>query len=326
MKKIMLGIIITMSLLCGCDNEKDNVINDKETTSESETESQDSNIDVNRGIGTFLNIYKITRDEATGEIKYSYFLDDYISYDGNKIELGIAMYIDPVSNKYDTVKAMSMMVVDDQLVPFTIDDSEEKLVHNITLENAKEARKLISFSPNNLEKGEEQEWAIILVPLLEEYNHVPDEAMAAFYHKKITSTVEKTNTVDKDYFDKDYFYDTTKNVYDKELYEICKYNGAVRDYILLGKDNKWYYTSDQHVGGKVVTLLFCDGELYDGFNGKYSLLIDKTMDGQQVHKEIDTLKLTSGKHEIFAVILTYDENNEFKDAHKSLVGEISIDK
>lgn len=319
MRRVLCCLISFFFLLCGCSNGTGEISNNKEQITENNIE--DNNIDPNLGMSLFLNIFKVNREKETGEIKYSLFLDDVINYNGNKIELGIDMSINTGRNKDELMEAMVMVVVDKQLIPFTIDGSSEGIVHRITLENSAVSRKLVSFYPNNIDKGEEKEWIFLLIPVLEEYAHIPDEVMAMGYDKKIISTVEKSNINDSKVCSKGYFYDTAKNVYGKEIYEICEYNGSVNDYLLQDEDNKWYFMSDSHYGGEIVVMLFNDGELYEGFNGKSSLCIEKTVEGQQVHMEIDTSKLGEGEHHMSAIVLSYGAKGELERVSKALVLE-----
>lgn len=322
MKKIICCLIIILTFLCGCDKKPEKVEDNNEVLTESTSEVTGGHyVDPNAGMGIFLNINKVNIDEITGEVRYSSFLDDVINYDGSKIELGIDMSIESGSNKNEVMKAMVMMVVDKELIPFTIDGSEEKIVHNLVFENSVITRKLVGFSAYNLEKGEEKEWTFLLVPVLDEYRQVVDEIIVGECKKKIISTVEKTDIKDEDFCDKGYCYDTAKNIYGKEIDEICEYNGIVTDYILQDNDNKWYFMSDSHYGGEIVVMLFNDGELYEGFNGKSSLCIEKTVEGQQVHMEIDTSKLGEGEYHMSAIVLAYGENGKLERVNKALVLE-----
>ena len=325
MRKIVVVLIVSMILLCGCNKGAEKVIDNNEIISETASKiSGGHNVDPNMGIMVYQNIYKVKKEE-NGDITCGSILGDNINYDGNKIELAMDMSITTGKDLGGMMEAMVLMVVDKQLIPFSMEDSKEALVHKVELENTVTSRKLISFSVNNILKGEEKEWAILLVPLLEEYAHVPDEVVVGIYNKKIESSVDGTDIAEKELCKEGYFYDTVENLYGKSLIEICQYNGAVIDFILQSKDGKWYYTLDSRSTEKLVVMLFCDGELYDGFNGKSGIYIDNTVEMQQLHMEIDTSKLEVGKHEIMALVLEYDDEGNFNGARKSLIGNINIE-
>lgn len=326
MKKIVISIMIVQLLLCGCDKGPEKIEDNNEVLTESTSEVSGGHyVDPNAGIMIYQNIYKVKREE-NGDIKYSSFFEDIINYDGNKIELAMDMCITSGKDLNGMMEAMILMVVDEQLIPFSIEGSKEAFIHKVKLENTVASRKLISFSVNNLQKGVEKEWAILLVPLLEEYAHVPDEVVVGVCDKKIMSSVDGTDIVEKDFCVEGYFYDTVQNLYGKRLFDICPYNGAVLDYILQSKDGKWYYTLDSRNSETLVVMLFCDGELYDGFNGKSSLYIENTVEQQQVHMEIDSSRLAEGEHEMMAVVLVYDEEGKLDMVRKSLAGNIDIVK
>ena len=326
MKKVVISIIVAMLLLCGCDKGQEKIDDIKETIPETTSEiGGGHNVDPNGGIMVYQNIYKVKREE-NGDIKCSSFLGDDINYDGNKIELAIDMSITSGKDLSGMMEAMVLMVVDEQLIPFCVEGSKEAIVHKVELENTVTLRKLISFSVNNIEKGEEKEWAVLLVPLLEEYAHVPDEAVVGLCDKMLVSSVDGTDTSENELCEQGYFYDTVENLYGKSLFEICQYNGAVKDFILQGKDGKWYYTLDSRYSETLVVMLFCDGELYDGFKGKSSLYIENTVEQQQMHMEIDISRLAAGEHEMMALVLEYDEEGKLRSARKSLVGNVDIAK
>lgn len=323
MKRVLCCIMLSIMLLCACSNRTGEDMDHKDQITENKTE--DNNQDPNIGMGLFLNMYKVNKGKENNEIKYGAFLEDVINYDGEKIELGIDMSIEASGSRDELIEAMVMMLVDEQLIPFTIDGSSESIIHKITLEDSEVSRKLVGFYPSNLDKGEEKEWIFLLIPVFEEYAHVPDEIMAIGYNKKIISNVDKTYVNESDFCDKNYFYDTAKNVYGKEIHEICEYNGAVNDYIIQD-NNKWYYMSDSHYGGKIMVMLLCEGELYEGFDGKFGLSIEKTVEGQQVHMEIDTSKLGEGKQHMSAIVLAYDADGELRRVNKALMVELNDEK
>ena len=324
MKKLIIVILVAMLLLCGCDKEPEKTNNSTEIVPETTSEiSGGHNVDPNMGIIVYQLLYKVKHEE-NGDIKYSAFIEDNINYDGNKIELALDMSI--TSGKYlsGMMEAMVLMVVDNQLIPFSVEGSEEAIVNKVELENTVTARKLISFSIDNLNNGDEKEWAVLLVPLLEEYAHIPDEVMVGYCHRNLVSSVDGTDKDENELCSEGYFYDTVENIYGKTLFEICQYNGVVKDFILQGTDGKWYYTLDSRSTENLVVMLFCDGELYDGFNGKSSLYIENTIEEQQLHMEIDTSMLAAGEHEMIALVLKYDDEGNLSGARKSLVGNIDI--
>ena len=325
MKKLVIGILIAMLSLCGCDKEPEKINNNTETVPETTSQiSGGHNVDPNMGIMVYQKLYKVKKEE-NGDIKCGSFIEDNINYDGNKIELAIDMSVTSGKDLSGMMEAMVLMVVDKQLIPFSVEGSKEAIIHKVELENTVTARKFISFSVDSINTGEEKEWAVLLVPLLEEYAHVPDEVVVGVCDRNLVSSVAGTDA-EMELCDKGYFYDAVENLYGKSLFEICQYNGVVKDFILQGEDGKWYYTLDSRSTDTLVVMLFCDGELYNGFDGKSNLYIDKTVEQQQLHKEIDTSMLTAGKHEMMAIILEYDDEGNISGARKSLVGNIDIVK
>lgn len=335
MRKTLFSVVVSALLLCGCDNDIQEVNDNNEITTQDEsttatnattatTETVDQNNEIKKGIGVGANFYNVRRDEETQKIKYSTILDEHITYEGGDLELGVSLFIDVPNLQNEKIQAVAMLAIDGQLVPFSIEGGENAVTHKIELENRESKKKLINFIPSMIEKDETAELAIIVVPMLESYVNVPDEVAVIKYNKSILSTVEKTDKNQIKYCSDGYYFDTAKNVYGKELYEICPYNGAVQNYILEDKEGKWNYMSE-YGKGKLIVLLFCDGELYNGFDGSYGLVIDKT-EKTLVHKQIDMSKLSEGIHKIFAVVLPYDENGELDRICKSLAGEVNISK
>lgn len=326
MKVILLCVtVLSTILLCGCDNQSnDNAITESDNeTSSVESDAQD-NDEGKVGISTYTNIYRIQRNETTGEAEYNYFIDDCITFDGNALEFGISVSVNTYDSRYETVDALVVMVVDGQLIPFELADEGEKLVHNITMNNGQERREIISFSAENIEKDEKKDWTLCVIPLLEEYRYVPDEIVVAYYNTAITSTVERQESSGSTYCTDGYYFDTSENVYGKSLYEISEYNGVVCDYILKDKNGNLSYMGD-HDDGRLVTLLFCDGQLYNGFSESYGMITEGNS-GEQVHRQIDTSGLSAGTHEMFAVALEYDEDGKLSGVYKSLTEEVLIDE
>ncbi len=330
-KRVYLLLAMSAIMLSGCSSESDevknNVASSSEETTEKGTESDiNAGLDPNKGIGTRVRLHTLSRNEETGEVKYGYFLDETITYEGSDIELGVTTGIDLNDRRYDTVEGAAIMTIGGQLVPFSIDGGEKKICHNVTLSNGGEQKQIISFAADMLEKGEKTDWCFTIVPFVEEYRHVADESQVLQFGSFIESTVDRTNyeQVATEYCTEGYFFDTTENVYGKTLNEICPYSGAVRDFILQDKNGKWMYLGS-HPKGKSIVLLFCDGQLYEGFDGSYGMMINKIVTGY-VNKEIDISKLSVGTHTMHALVLVYDENGELSiPLFKSLKGEITIE-
>lgn len=325
MKRCFFSIIVSVILLCGCSGEGQVSNYNKELNSGNEritTATGEQSGGLKRGISAWSNIFKVSIDETTQEIKYGYILDDYIVYNGDELELGLSITIDVPSMQEEKIEAVAMMVIDGQLCSFSIEGGQKDITHKITLENRKEERRLINFIPSMIEKDNKAEWVIIVVPMLESYGHTLDEVVVVTYNKQILSNVDKKVNGENAFCSEDYYFDTAKNVYGKELHDICPYNGTILNYIIEDKGGNWNYMSE-YTKGKMRVLLFCDGVLYNGFNESYGLFIEKE-EQELVHKQIDITKLSEGRHKIFAVVMHYDENNNLKAVYKSLTGEIIV--
>ena len=323
MKRIIFSVVVSMMLLCACDSNKDaeKIENNTEKTSETDT-TENLKVDKNVGVSTSANMWKGVKDEKTGELKYAYILEDYISFDTKQVDMQTSICIDSHNPDYENVEAIACMAIDGKLISFSMDGEENKVVHNITLGNGKEEKKKLSFMVDNLPKDEKKAWVFMVIPILEEYWHDPDETMVAYYIKDILYTGDGEIIEENDYCSEGYYYGTTKNVYGKSINEISMYSGAVCDYILQDKNGTWNYMSD-HAKGKTIVLLFCDGKLYNGFGESYGMIIDKTSD-EQVHMPIDISKLAEGMHKMFAGVLMYDNDGKLHKVTKSLAGDVCI--
>lgn len=328
MKKIIFSVVASMMLLCACDSTtKDNedinntIDNQQETASVEITTSKSDAM--NQGIQTAVGAFGIKRDADTGEVKFgSLPASRKIVYKGEELELGIRMFIKVPVLKDEVVQIVAMMMVDGQLVPYSIEGGEKSLTHILKVDNGGEHDTIVNFSADMLDINEESEWVFIGIPVLVDYGHTVNQRTILWCSEKITSTEEKTNSEEYIYCSDGYFYDTTMNVYGKKLHDICPYNGAISDYILQDKDGNWNYMSER-VDGKSIVYLFCDGKLYDGFDGKYGLIIDKADNGP-VHKHIDVSEIPAGKHEVYAVVVKYSKFGVIKEVVKSLISEVNI--
>lgn len=322
MKKKIYVVLIIFPLLCSCSNkgEFENKSTNEDLEYQSNIETEDDSL--TQGMDMGINIQKVRRDESTGEIQFGSLLGKEIVYSGEELEFGLTMYMNGASKDVKNVTLLTMLMVDNEFVPFSYDEGEKAVLHKIEIEKATDIQKLISFKPDNLEKDKLYNFMFIGVPLISSYVHQEDEIHVMNFSGKIKSNVESTEN-DNDTSSmciEGYFFDTCKNVYNKELHEISEYNGIVMDYILQNEKGDLYYMGD-YQEGNYITLLFCDDKLYNGFNGCNRLYVEKNLEGQ-VHMKIDMTSLTEGSHTFYAVTIGMDNEGTVMDCLKSIKTEV----
>lgn len=316
MKKV-LWCVLFIILLCGCSDEENTIAIDESVQSDTDTLPS-----IKEGLAAYMNIHSVKTDATTGAVKYGTFLDKQIVYEGEELELGVSVEFDIPNEECESVTALLMLVVNNELTPFSLDNSEKEMLQEVVLDNGKDKTMLLSFKPDNLGTNQTSDWIIAAIPLLDEYAHPAEETVVISCHKQIISCADNSQAVSNQPCENGYFFDSTVNVYGKKLNEISKYNGTIQDYILQDNKGDWYYMGD-NTEGKYLTMLFCDNQYFNGFDGTYNLMVNKTS-AEPVHKKVDMSSIENGNYNFYTVTFYFKENGKYSGCFKSLNTEVFI--
>lgn len=327
----MFTLILAMCLCsCGKDSNKksdaktDNITNPTENNNVNDNEIDDMEqvTDVNTNddsnsltSGLYINFYQYTDEEKKDKKIY----DDFI-FIGQKMNFEMSTTINLAGYNSDTIEVMAMVLVDNLPVPFVLENSDEKIINVFEITNGEELKQNFSFTPKNI-KSDESIMTVLLIPC---YNQMTTDIYnnSVILQSKYLSSEVETAKGQEIVYSNDYIQiEDTTELYGKTLNEISEYNGFICDFILENEDGKLYYMGDKQEGD-YITYLFCDGELYGGFDGLEYFAWKKQESGY-VNKEIDINGLASGKHYMFAVTCK-NTDGVMSVVEKSLNTEIEI--
>ena len=320
MKKIIWYAIIILCVFCAC-TRKENYEKIDETETGTDATSQLESTGYT--LSYFTNFFEYVLDETTGQYKYGRFLGENIKYRGEDTNLAVGLSIDMGKSDYKDISMLCIMLLDGQLIPFSMSDENKQLVNYITQENGREVKYHLDFTPYGINMEEEKELIFAAIPFYDNEKVEIYENGVLYHSKKIISESEE---ISRDEYKEGarYVFDEVENMYGKPIWEISEYNGEISDYIIQKDDGKIYYMAD-YMDGEFVTFLFCDGKLFSGFDGEYYLKWNENSQSY-LNKEIDVSSLDEGQHNLFAVTVDITEDNILFGVNKSMNKEVIINE
>lgn len=343
MKNFLIALItgtILITLVACSNSEVDNKSSEESSSVDNiETTTEETNNDkiTNFQETSFnLNLYK--REYKNGEYKVSN-LTVPADYDGNPLEYLIksSFSLTTMDGKnFDAeVEYVLFLQIDGKLVPFSLNESEEKMFYQITMKTNEEQEWKINFEPYGAKKGETHAAYMQIIPL-GEYSL---ECSNALYQtgnllNNIQQKLEYTALVDSDkgYEDKEVnseCYQSVENFYgDKLMDSELKYvenavenKEEINSDFMFNTDLGLSYTSLKY-GTKTymdeakeqinyTSILICDDQIYEGFDGEVYLNW-KAKEGTVLNYLIDADKLEAGEHEMYTILFNNDKNYYYK--------------
>lgn len=325
MKKILWCTVLISIFLCGCskNNRTDIEINRIKENIESEKNSEQiEQMQYSTEFAT--NLYKHVVDETTGESKYGLLLGENITYSGKNIELGADLYVNMGNDRYTDIPLLCMLLLDGKMIPFSIDNKEEADIQYISIQNGEEKMYPLNFKPVGVSDTEIKKLLFIAIPFYNYENTTIFENDILYCEKNIVSLAGEL--VSEDYESGiGYFIERDlEKIYNKSLKEISEYNGELTDYIIQNDDSKIYYMGD-YDSGEYETFLFCDGQLYGGFDNRYYLKWSKAEEGY-VNKEIDMGSVNSGRHILFTMTVCFNDDGGVRAVVKAINKEVIVNE
>lgn len=324
MKKVSILILVMSILFTGCNGKSSYTDKGTETKLTAENTDDGQSSENKEGFSTELssNFYKTQVDSDTGERKFGLFLGENILYEGNEVEIGAGIRADMGLESYTEIPVLCMLVLDGRLIPFSVDGSPNEITHRLLVNNAEEKKFTLKFMPYGVCENEEKQLLFIAVPFYDKNSVELYENDLIYCAKKIESS--KGNLDAENYLEgKDYFFkDDIESYYGQELPQISEHYGEVFDYLVQNEKEELYYVAD-YPEGKYETIIICDGELYNGFDGCPYLIWDKKENGY-MNKKIDITGLAKGSHVLSVITI----DNNYQDnymAFKSMNKEVNVD-
>lgn len=292
-------------------------------TSETDTDKDVQLESTGYTLSYLTNFYEYVWDETTEKYKYGRFLGEDITYRSKDTNLAVSLSLDMGKSDYKDISMLCIMLLDGQLIPFSMSDENKQLVNYITQENGREVKYHLDFTPYGINMEEEKELIFAAIPFYDNEKVEIYENGVLYHSKKIISESEE---ISRDEYKEGagYLFDEVENMYGKPIWEISEYNGEISDYIIQKDDGKIYYMAD-YMDGEFVTFLFCDGKLFSGFDGEYYLKWNENSQSY-LNKEIDVSSLDEGKHILFAVTVDITGNNILFGVNKSMNKEVKINE
>lgn len=288
MKKVIAVIMMICILLCSCDSKSNS---DNKTDTKVLEESTEG--------------YKVTWNSNMLENNDSHSMIERITYLGNDISIGISVMVNQENKGEIEIPMMCFMLINGIPIPFSLDGGEEKEINYLYLTNGIEKTIIADFYPYGIDEND-SDIIFIAIPYYQLQKTIElSDNMILYCKKVISSEIGSTEKINMD-FASDYFVtnDTVKT-YNKELYDISPYNGAIKDFIVQKSDGDVFYLGDyKDSDGK--TYLFNNGDFLAAFSGDCCMLWDCN-GGRFINSKLDKSRLNKGLNSIFAVTVRSDD-------------------
>ncbi len=307
MKKLLINIAL-ISLLCTACSPAKQRADLPDSQQEGETlmqeDSQKGSGEDDNGPeswGYNMNFLKC-RTGDHGDKTYGEFAGEDIVYDGNDVEIGVTVTMDFEPDiEQKTASLLTMLFLDGKLIPFSIDDSAYERLHPVALTLEEEQLFHVTFTPYGVSENEEKEVLFIGIPFYDKDSVQFFENSVLFHNMNITSINGSLEAPDEE-SSREYETPGSLGEFDStEAEDFQRHVPEVRD-VFLHKGSGLYYVGT-HETGAYLTLLFCDGQLYPGFDGAYSLLWENDGTKEYVCRQIDRSGLGEGHHVLFALTI-----------------------
>lgn len=326
MKKALICIVAVVVIGCGVFMLKDQSVNlNKETeiqstekiSEENLTEEQETisskNDDSQITVGTFGVLKKCKIDPETGKKMYGTILDGKLSYEMGNMQIGASTIFTLNGLDISEIPVVSMLLLDGNFIPFSMDGSSYKELHEYTMKNNEESFVNIEFLPLGVSETEEKKLWFITIPFYDsadvsEYQNLVNSACADIQSKGGPLKIQDINKSDE--------YTLNEDLKQFGNYEndIINEVNMYKDCVIQTDDGEVWFIA-KHDKGKHTTLLFCDGKRYEGFDGTDSLIWENDKDSYVI-KKIDISGLSTGKHTLFSV--TLDDNEVYKSTNRGV--------
>ncbi|MCI8668644.1 MAG: hypothetical protein HFI34_03820 [Lachnospiraceae bacterium] len=308
----------------GCNTEPtDNET--KENIENRDTEQEVPSADRQYSTEFAANIYKCITNPDTGEKKYGLYLGEDIVYSGEPLEIGVKLYANMGTSSYNDIPVLCMLILDGKMIPFSMDGDENGVQHALTIKNAVEGTHSVIFTPYGVSGQTSKQLLFMAIPFYDKGEVTIFENDILACQKKIISeggeVPPETYEPGSGYI----FTEDLYSLYQKNIQDISDHVDEVMDYIVQSDNGELHYTADSlYEPGQYLTILVCDGELYNGFDDRPYLLWEKKEDGY-MDKQIKTENLAKGKHTIFAVTVDFTNDN-FCVVKKAMNTEVEINE
>lgn len=297
----------------------------KENIGNRDTEQEVTSADRQYSTEFATNIYKCVVNPATGQKKYALYLGENIVYSGEPLEIGVKLYAKMGDSSYDKIPVLCMLILDGKMIPFSLDGDENGMLHTLTIKNAAEGMYSVIFTPYGVSGQEPKQLLFMAIPFYDKKEVTIFENDILACQKKIIS---EGGELPPEIYEPGSGYIFTEDlysIYQKNIQDISDHAGEVMDYIIQSDNGELHYTADTaYEPGQYLTILVCDGELYNGFDDRPYLLWEKK-EGGYMDKQIKTEGLTKGKHTIFAVTVDFTNDN-FCMVRKAMNTEVGINE
>lgn len=307
MKKIKLFISAFMTgiMICGCGNGSD-----MHTEETSDVYEQMESAEPEDHYGASKNIF-LVRHNDDNTYDYGPILGTFsISEDNSLIAYGTTIECSWMDDSA-IVPCVLMVFVNDTPIMFSMNDGKSGYKSEVDIINNQETKIHICLDDESLKCADKDgELLIMSIPMPD--NTVWDDKSILIAGDDLTFTKEVYNnlsmTGNNDVLKTEMNHmKSVKSVIGRDLWEITRYTGHIRDFILKGIDGKYYYVGDYRNDQELTTYFMLDGNFIETENGFYSIKWDGN-DGYSVC-ELEVPEMDEGTHILLAVTIVNEEDS-----------------
>lgn len=291
-------ILIVLCVLSGCDDKK------QVKTGDLSVDSCEPEYSKEAGDDRFMLEWYVNMLETdTGSTEPEPIMS--VDYTGGDVKTDIDIDYARNDKEKEEIEVLCMMLVDGIPVPFSVDGGDKKVTNPVDIINGTGKKITVEFYPFGIDE-QYKDLIFIGVPFYSaDETKSMDDNTVLYCKKQIRSLAGKTDALEKSASTDFTVTDSTMEMYGKELYDISKYNGGLRDYILKDINGNWYYMGD-YKESEGYTYILDNGEIADVFSGA-SYLRWKSDDGRFVNAGINIGDPEGETHHIFAITVRSDE-------------------
>ena len=322
--KLLFMLILILCLCMGCSNAYEDATS-KEATSNDNEETTKENIKITEYAGSPLYNYII----RNGVEKKGVAVNN-IEYNGSPIKLSFDYTYMNTDNTSVEIDEVFFVIVNGELCMTELASGTKDYVHyRKSLINQKTNIDFYIY-PHRLDENSINDIIICKVPIgkdTEQYgrgNMNNIKYGGTMFHRQIVSNVSLTGDVE--YETDNVMIDSFENIYGKSIEEMMasqEHEYVNKQQLMFKTEEGYMYTCVPIIYANMsrveecsrYTLLFCDGKLFNGFDGK-CMLSWTTESDKLSHKLIDVSSLEKGTHEIYVISVNALNNDiEYSDVY-----------
>lgn len=303
---VFISTLLIITMLCGCGSNSDKA---KETISEIYEQTESVKPQAHYGISK--NVYMVRHNEDD-TYDYSPILGNNVSIseDDSVIAYGTTIECSWMDDSA-IIPCRLMIFVDGVPIKFGLEYGKSDYYSEVEIANNKNSITRLYLDEESLKKVNSKiDLEIMCIPMADNTEWNNENIMMAcdnLIHTRETCNDFSESEIENKTKTEMSHMKSVKSIIGRDLWEITRYTGHIRDFILQGIDGKYYYVGDYRNDRELTTYFMLDGNFIETDNGFYSI----KWDGNDEYSvcELELPEMDEGTHILLAVTIVNEEDS-----------------